>query len=56
MATSHPYISGPNNIKEMIIRLRSHFPKNVASELVQQPVTALTNNHKLRQCAGRIWR
>jgi hypothetical protein len=36
MATSHPYISGPGNLAQMIKQLRSNFPGTVTSETVKK--------------------
>lgn len=36
MADSHPYISGPGNISQMITHLRKSFPKTISSETVKK--------------------
>lgn len=36
MAKSYPYISGPNNISQMIDKLRKKFPDSVTSETIKQ--------------------
>lgn len=36
MADSHPYISGPGNILQMIEHLRKSFPKTISSETVKK--------------------
>jgi len=36
MAYSHPYISGPGNISQMITHLRKSFPKTISSETVKK--------------------
>lgn len=35
MDDSHPYISGPGNIAQMVLQLRKSFPKNVTSDTVK---------------------
>jgi hypothetical protein len=36
MADSHPYISGPGNIAQMVAQLRKSFPKKVTSDTVKK--------------------
>lgn len=36
MASTHPYISGPTNVAQMIIHLRNVFPATVTSETVKK--------------------
>lgn len=36
MADSHPYISGPGNISQMITHLRKSFPKTISSDTVKR--------------------
>lgn len=36
MAGSHPYISGPGNIAQMISQLRKSFPQNISSDTVKR--------------------
>ena len=43
MATSHPYISGPGNIAEMINKLRNNFPAVVDASTVKKFALAPNN-------------
>ena len=43
MASSHPYISGPGNITQMVLQLRKSFPKTVTSETVKKLGIASNN-------------
>ncbi len=36
MANSHPYISGPNNIAQIVSQLRKSFPATLTSETVKK--------------------
>ena len=36
MAVTHPYISGPGNITQMVNQLRKSFPQTVNSETVKK--------------------
>lgn len=40
---SHPYISGPGNITQMIVYLRKNFPASVSSETVKKYQIASNN-------------
>lgn len=43
MAESHPYISGPGNISQMVTHLRKAFPQTVSSETVKKLGLASNN-------------
>lgn len=43
MADSHPYISGPGNIAQMILQLRNSFPTTVTSDTVKRLGLASNN-------------
>ncbi|MGP9800926.1 DUF5343 domain-containing protein [Rheinheimera sp. NSM] len=43
MADSHPYISGPGNIAQMILQLRNSFPMSVTSDTVKRLGLASNN-------------
>ena len=43
MADSHPYISGPGNIAQMVVQLRNSFPATVTSDSVKRLGLASNN-------------
>ncbi len=43
MADSHPYISGPGNIAQMVVQLRNSFPPSVTSDTVKRLGLASNN-------------
>lgn len=43
MADSHPYISGPGNIAQMVLQLRNSFPPTVTSDTVKRLGLASNN-------------
>jgi hypothetical protein len=43
MADSHPYISGPGNIAQMVTQLRNSFPQTVSSDTVKRLGLASNN-------------
>lgn len=52
---SHPYISGPNNITQMIGYLRKNFPAVVTSETVKKFQLASNNESYVINAPSISW-